>query len=69
VDAPDRERGYTPQDPPKPTVTRPPSTMSGTRRDPPESCRKRRIASGSAFTSWYSTETPLSPKSSRAAFV
>jgi hypothetical protein len=43
--------------------------MSGTAREPPESSRKRRIAWGSFFTSWYSTETPLAPKSSRAAFV
>jgi len=43
--------------------------MSGTRRDPPESSRKRFIASPSCFTSKYSTLTFLAPKSSRAAFV
>ncbi len=60
---------YTVQLPPKPTVIRVPSTMSGTRRDPPDSPRKRFIASGSCFTSKYSTFTFLAPKSSRAAFV
>jgi hypothetical protein len=43
--------------------------MSGTRRSPPESARKRFIASGSFFTLKYSTSTPLAPKSSRAAEV
>jgi hypothetical protein len=50
-------------------VTRPRSTMSGTRRSPPESSRKRAIAAASFFTSWYSTGTPLAPNSSRAADV
>ena len=60
---------YALQLPPNPTVIRPPSTMRGTRRDPPDSSRNRLIAAASCFTSKYSTFTFRAPKSSRAAFV
>jgi hypothetical protein len=43
--------------------------MSGTRRSPPESSRKRAIAAASFFTLKYETSNPLAPKSSRAALV
>jgi hypothetical protein len=43
--------------------------MRGTRRLPPESSRKRFIASASCFTSKYWNAIFRAPKSSRAAFV
>jgi hypothetical protein len=59
----------TPHVPPYPMVTRPASTITGTRRCPPLCSSIFAKLSGSSFTSKYSTETPFSSKASRAAVV
>src|SRR5215471_852952 len=59
----------TPQVPPKPMVTRPPSTMTGTRRCPELCLSILARPSESDFTSTYSIASPFSAKASRAAVV
>jgi hypothetical protein len=61
--------GHTPQLPPKPIVTLPPSTTTGTSRTPLLWPSIRSSDALSFLTLTYSTSTPRLAKSSRAAWV